>query len=79
VGCLRLGLTVLGNADLCQGLGVKGSRLGGRQLRLTPGVPVLRLAPSMQKGGGNLNERTSDREDDDKQREMEERGEENAA
>jgi hypothetical protein len=79
---------------------VKGSRLGGRQLRLTPGVPVLRLAPSMQKGGGNLNERTSDREDDDKQgsqakdedsaassadrakqreREMEESGEENAA
>jgi hypothetical protein len=33
----------------------------------TAAFPVLRLAPSIQKGEGNLNERTSDREDDDKQ------------
>jgi hypothetical protein len=33
----------------------------------TAAFPVLRLAPSMQKGEGNLNELTSDREDDDKQ------------
>lgn len=94
------GLTVHGNADLSQGLGVKGSRLGGRQLRLTPGVSSSAPGPiHAKRGGDNLDERTSDREDDDKQgseardndsaassadrakereREMEESGEENA-
>jgi hypothetical protein len=100
-GCLRVGLTVLGNADLSLGLGVKGSRLGGRQLRLTPGVSSSAPGPVYaQREEKNLNERTSDPEDDDKQgsqakdedsaassadrakereREMEESGEENAA
>ena len=95
-GCPRLGLTVLGIADLSQRLGVKGHPSG----TATAAFPVLRLAPSTQRGEGNLNARTSDREDDDKQgsqakdedsaassadrakereREMEESGEENAA
>ena len=94
-----MGLTVRGNAESGPGARREGSRLGGRQLRLTPGVSVLRLAPIYAKGEGNLNERTSDREDEDKQgshakdedsaassadrakereREMEESGEENA-
>jgi hypothetical protein len=84
---------------ICPRVRREGSLLG-RQLRLTPGVSSSAPGPITQKGEGNLNARTSDREDDDKQgsqakdedsaassadrakereREMEESGEENAA